>query len=236
MFELNSWTHLSIPWFLSCLLHALSPWQVCAQQVLGFVFEYATYKEVSSGNQSSLSAAAKDTLHLTKIIIRRPLFCVTFWEVYPCGEEQSVYKVPCQTSPPSQRVILSLEDKPVLPGLQGLEKATCLSYKLVVLPIESSHFCTTTEMQIYSDISKWIPLTSQGRNVYSNEVLTTPWVTVGFASATCCCLCLCSYKNTESTMLWYHSGNLELLYKCMYYAVYIVYLPVFLSRRTPHDE
>lgn len=113
---------------------------------------------MSSGNQSSLNAVSRDTLHLTKIIIRQILFCVTFWEVYPCGEEQSVYKVPCQTSPPSQRVILSLEDKPVLPGLQRLVKDTCLSYKWVILPTDSSHFYAITEMQMPPDKSKWIPL------------------------------------------------------------------------------
>lgn len=159
--QVDSWNHFInsvIPLvFTACFIFLAS---LCTANVRTCVWICAV-QVVSSGNQSSLNAAAKDTLHLTKIIIRRPLFCVTFWEVYSCGEEQSVYKVPCQTSPPSQRVILSLEDKPVLPGLQGLEKATCLSYKLVALPIETSHFCTTTEMQIYSDKSKWIPLPSQ---------------------------------------------------------------------------
>lgn len=59
------------------------------------------------------------------------------------------------------RELLSLESKSVLPGLQKLEKDTCLSYKRVTLPTESSHVCAITEMQIHSDKSKWIPVPPQ---------------------------------------------------------------------------
>lgn len=54
------------------------------------------------------------------------------------------------------RVILGIEDKLVLPWRQRLEKDTCLSYNLVTMPTDSSHFFVIKEAQMYSDKYKGI--------------------------------------------------------------------------------
>lgn len=119
-----------------------------------------TVQEMSYGNQSSLNAASRDMLHLKKIIIRQPFILCNFLRGVSL----------CQTTPPSQRVILSLEDKPVFPWRHRLEKDTCHSCKLVTLPTESSHFCVITEMLMFSDKSKRIPFQHRKKCLFQRSV------------------------------------------------------------------
>lgn len=138
-------------------------------------------QEVSSGNQSSLNAASRDTLHLTKIIIRRPLILCNFLRGLSLWRRTISVQGPLSTIPPSQRVILSLEDKTCTPMVPETWKRYLpliqISYPTYrIFPL----LCHYRNANVLWQIQMNSPSFTE-RDVYSNEVLTTPWVilTVG---------------------------------------------------------